>query len=163
MLAFGVAAAALLVAAPASARDVTIKTGGDRTIVLGKNGDLLEQLIALDAKGIDDLQADFVDARREIDDAIDEIRDARAEMRGVPGGRFIIRIAFAAAADATSEAADEAFDDAFEEVDRAEADLRTAEVSREERIETQGAIDMIRDELTGLEDALEDLAAALKG
>ncbi len=156
-------AATAIVSAPAAARDVTIKTGGDRTIVLGEDGDLLEQLIELDAKGIEDLRADFADARHEINDAIDEIEDARADLRGVPGARFIVRMAFAAAAEATAEASEEAFADAFEEVDRAEDGLRAAKVSAEERTETQGAIEMIRDELGGLQESLDRLSAALKG
>jgi hypothetical protein len=163
LFAVAFATAALALSAPADARDVSIKTGGDRTIVLGKDGDLLEQLIALDAQGIADMQADFADARREIDQAIDEIEDARADMRGVPGGRLIIRIAFATAAEATSEAAGEAMDDAYDELERAEDELRRMDISREEFVETQGAIETLRDELGLLEESLDRLSTALRG
>ena len=157
------ATAALALSAPAFARDVEIRTGGDRTIVLGKDGDLLDQLIALDAKGIDDMRADFADARREIDDAIDDIEDARRDVRGVPGGRLIIRIAFATAAEATNEAAGAAMDDAFAEVDLAEDQLHGMEISREERLETQHAIDTLREELGLLDESLGRLSEALRG
>lgn len=148
---------------PATAKTVEIKTDRDRTIILGEDGDLLAQLIALDAQGIADMRTDFADARREIDDSIAEIEDARAELRGVPGGRLIIRVAFASAANAASEAAGAAMDEAFDEVDRAEMGLRDAEVSAAERVETQGAIDTLRRELSQLEASLGRLLDALRG
>lgn len=157
-LAFGVLGAA----APAVAK-VQVSTGGDREVVIGKsNKDLLEELIALDAKGIADMQSDFVDARREIDASIAEVAAAREEAHRVPFARFIVRMAFSSAAEATTEASREGFDEARVELSRAELKLRSAAVSAAERQETQGAIDMIRGELSLLQASLERLAEALR-
>ena len=56
--------------------------------------DLLEQLIELDADGIDDLRDELVEARAEIGEAIYEIQEAKEEVKGVPFGGMIARIAF---------------------------------------------------------------------
>ena len=48
------------------------------------------------------------------------------------------------------------------EVDDADRRLRTAEVSPEERIETQGAIDGLRADLGALDAALRELLAELR-
>lgn len=135
----------------------------ERVVVLGKDGDLLKQLIDLDAAGIEDLRRDFQDARLQIEQSIGEVERARAEARDLPFARFAIRLAFASAATATTESAQQSFRDARASLNRAEIDLRAADVSPQERAETQGAIDMIRGELGGLEDALQRLATALRG
>ena len=155
------AALLLSVGTTANAK-VQVSAGQDREVVIGKdNADLLEELIALDAKGIADMQADFADARREVDEAVGEVTKAREETRGVPFARFIVRMAFASAAEATTEASREGFAEAHSELARAETDLRVAKVSPEERTETQGAINMIRGELSLLEASLERLSKAL--
>lgn len=153
----GVAACAFVFAAPAMARE-----SDDVVINIGKEGDLLNQLIDLDQQGIEDMRAEMADARAEIVDAIADIEAAREEMRGVPGGRVILRIAFASARAGASSAVYEALDEARAEVDRAERDLVTADVSAEEKVETQGAIDVLRIELDALEDSLGQLLDALR-
>ncbi|MBY0422901.1 MAG: hypothetical protein K2Q06_11405, partial [Parvularculaceae bacterium] len=135
----------------------------ERVVVLGQDGDLLKQLIELDAAGIEDLRRDFEDARSQIEQSIGEVERARAEARNLPFGRFAVRLAFASAATATTESAQQGFRDARASLQKAEIDLRSADVSAAERAETQGAIDMIRGQFVGLEDALQRLAIALKG
>jgi chromosome segregation ATPase len=150
------AAAFMALAAPASAhgREIVLDIG---------DGDLLEKLIALDADGIADMRADIAEARAEIAEAIEDIAEAKAEVDEAPAGaRFIVRIAFSAARAATEAAVSEALDEVHDEIDDAEKRLKTADVSVEERAETQGAIDALREDLASLEDSLEELFAALR-
>jgi len=153
----GIAAGGLAFASPAYAKDRNI------TINFGDDGDLLEQLIELDADGIEDLRAELADARADVAEAMEEIEDARSEMADVPGGRLILKIAFASARAGASTAIDEALREARGEIDRAEKDLKTVDVSDEERVETQEAIDVLRTELDALEESLEELMDALRG
>lgn len=154
----GIAAAAAssigFVAAPASARTIELNIG---------DGDLLEKLIALDAEGIADMRADIAEAREEIADAIRDIEDTQEEIKDAPpGSRAIVKIAFAAAREATEAVIAEALDEVYEEIDDAEVRLKSADVSEAERIETQGAIDALREELAELQRSLDDLTAALR-
>lgn len=154
----GAAVCGMALATPAMARD-----SSDRDVVIniGKDGDLLKQLIEMDAEDIADMRAEMAEARADVAEAIGDIEDARQEVKGIPGGRLILRIAFASARAGATTAVEEALTDARTEIDRAERDLRTAEVSEEERVETQGAIDVLRTELDSLEDSLNELLSAM--
>jgi hypothetical protein len=153
------AACGMVLATPAMARD-----GSSRDIVIniGKDGDLLKQLIDLDQDGIEELRADIADARADIADAINDIDDAREEVKGVPGAGIVLKIAFASARAGVSTAIDEALGDARVEIDKAERGLAVADVSAEERAETQEAIGVLRGELDALEVSLNELIDALR-
>ncbi|NWG92721.1 MAG: hypothetical protein HXY21_09465 [Parvularculaceae bacterium] len=153
----GAAVCGLAFATPASARE-----SRDIVINIGKDGDLLEQLIELDQDGIDEMRAEIAAARADVAEAIADIEEAREEVKGVPGARIILRIAFASARAGASTAVDEALGEARVEIDRAESELRAADVSAEERDETQGAIEALREELDALEVVLNDLLDALR-
>lgn len=155
----GVAACGLAFSTPAAAHE---RGDRDSVINIGKDGDLLKQLIELDQQGIEDMRAEIAEARTEIAEAIADIEDARQEVRGVPGGRWILQIAFSSARAGASTAIDEALRDARQEIDTAERDLVVADVSDEERIETQGAINVLRTELDALEASLNDLLSAMR-
>jgi predicted nucleic acid-binding Zn-ribbon protein len=162
VLAIGIAAIALV--APAAANESNSRDTGrgePREIIIGE-ADILEELIEMDAEDIADLRADLADIRAGIEDAIGDIAEAREEMRDAPGGRYLVKIAFAAMAEATESAVGEAISAAFAKLDVAERGLADADVSDAERRETQGAIDGLRDDLGALEDALDDLRAALE-
>lgn len=155
----GAAACGLAFSTPAAAHD---RGGRDVVINIGNNGDLLKQLIDLDQQGIEDMRAEIAEARADVADAIRDIEDARREVGGVPGGRLILKIAFASARAGASTAIDEALRDAGLEIDKAERDLAVADVSDEERIETKGAIDALRTELDALEVSLNELLTAMR-
>jgi DNA repair exonuclease SbcCD ATPase subunit len=131
-----------------------------RDIIIGE-GDFLEKLIALDQADIDSLRADLADARRAVEETIAEVRDLRAELRDAPGARFVVRVAFTAAREASQTAVDEALTRARAELDEAERRLPKMEISAAERRETQGAIKALRADLVDLEAALRELIAAL--
>lgn len=135
-------------------REVLIDIGGD--------GDLLQDLIDMDAADIEEMRAEFAEARADIKEAIGDIEDAREDVKGVPGGGVILKIAFATARSSASIAIDEALSEAREEITRAERDLKTADVSADEKAETQVAISTLREELDSLEVALEELIEALR-
>lgn len=126
--------------------------------------DLLEELIAMDARDIDELQGDLQDARKDIADAILDIEDAKEDVRDVPGGRAIARVAMRTASAAVSSATGEALSEAWDALNSAEAMLsdQRDEVGEAEFRETQGAIDMIRGELEEIEYALDSLMTALR-
>lgn len=155
----GAAVCGMAFAAPAHARD-----NSDREVVIniGKDGDLLKELIELDREGIEELRADMAEARADVANAIKDIEDARAEVKGIPGGRLILKIAFASARAGASAAVDEALDEARIEIDKAERDLANAEISAEERVETQVAIEVLRSELDALEISLNEMLSALR-
>jgi predicted nucleic acid-binding Zn-ribbon protein len=155
----GAAVCGLALATPAMAHK---SSGRDVVINIGKDGDLLEQLIALDREGIEDLRADMAEARADVAEAIKEIEEARNEVKGVPGGQLILKIAFASARAGASTAIDESLRDARREIDNAERELQVADVSAEERAETQEAIDTLRSELGALEDSLRELLSAMR-
>lgn len=136
----------------------------DREVVInvGKDGELLEQLIGMDAADIEEMRAEFAQARADIREAIGDINEARADVKGVPGGGVILKMAFAAARSSASVAIDEALADARQEISRAERDLKTADVSADEREETEVAISTLREELDSLQAALEELIEALR-
>ena len=127
--------------------------------------ELLEQLIDLDADEIADMRAEIADARAEIQDAIAEIEEAREEAASEPGGRAIVDAALKAAGATVAETTKMALHEARAEIDEAERQLVEAKdrLSAEEVAETQGAIDALREELEGLEEALGELATAMKG
>jgi predicted nucleic acid-binding Zn-ribbon protein len=149
-------ATAIAAATPAAAG------AGDVIIEIGEDGDLLDQLIALDRQGIEDMRAEFAAARAEIAAALVDIRSAREDVKSVPGGRVILKIAFASARAGASAAVDEALADARAAIDDAERDLADAAVSEAERTETQDAIRTLRAELSSLESALRELLDALE-
>lgn len=154
------AAAGMILVSPAAfAGD---KGGREVVIDIGEDGDLLEQLIAMDAAEIEEMRDEFAKARAEIKEAIGDIDEARKEVKGVPGGGVILKIAFATARSTASLAIDEALADARTEVDRAESELKAAKVSDGERDETQVAISTLREELDDLQIALEELIEALR-
>lgn len=126
--------------------------------------DLLEQLIELDADGIEDLRDELIEARAEIGEAIYDIQEAKEEVKGVPFGGMIARIAFRAASATVSEASETALDEVRSEMVKAERELdnRRAELGEAEYAETQGAFVMLREEMAELEAALEELSQALK-
>jgi predicted nucleic acid-binding Zn-ribbon protein len=159
MIALIALAGAFLVSSAAVAgekkdREVLIDIGGD--------GDLLQDLIDMDAADIEEMRNEFAEARADIREAISDIEEAREDAKGVPGGGVILKIAFATARSSASVAIDKALGEAREEIDRAARDLKTSDVSADERAETQLAISTLRDELGSLEVALEDLIEALK-
>ncbi len=164
----GFAAVSRLALAAAAVCGMALATpalaGDNRDVVIniGKDGDLLEQLIELDQAGIDEMRAEIAEARAEVAEAIGEIEEAREEAKGVPGARVILNIAFAAARAGASTAVDEALGEARIEIDKAERELTVTEVSAAERAETQGAIDALREELDALEVVLSDLLDALR-
>ncbi len=155
----GAAACGLALSTPAMARG-----SDDRDVVIniGKDGDLLKQLIEMDAEDIAEMRAEMAEARADVAEAIGDIEEARQEMKSVPGGRLILRVAFASARAGATTAVDEALTEARIEIDKAERDLKTADVSAEERVETQGAIDVLRTELDALEVSLNELLSALR-
>lgn len=152
-------AGAFLVSSAAVAGE---KEGREIVIDIGKDGDLLKQLIEMDADDIEDMRADFAEARADIKEAIGDIAEARKDVKGVPGGGVILKIAFATARSSASVAIDEALAEARKEVSRAERELKTADVSANERAETGVAISTLREELDSLEAALEELIEALR-
>lgn len=153
------AAGGLALATPAMARG---DADNDIVISIGKDGDLLKQLIELDQEGIDEMRAEIAEARADVAEAIADIEEAREEVKGIPGGRIILKIAFASARAGASTAVDEALGDARREIDKAERDLVAADVSAEEKVETQGAIDTLRTELDALEVSLNELLDTLR-
>jgi predicted nucleic acid-binding Zn-ribbon protein len=159
MIALFALAGAVLVSTAAIAGE---KKDRDIVINVGKDGDLLKQLIEMDASDIEDMRAEFAEARADIKEAIADITDARSEVKGVPGGGVILKIAFATARSSVSIAVDEALSDARREVDRAARDLKSMDVSADERAETELAISTLREELDSLEVALEELMDALQ-
>lgn len=152
-------AGAFLVSSAAVAGE---KRGREVVIDFGEDGDLLEQLIEMDAADIEEMRAEFAEARADIKEAIGDIDEARTDVKGVPGGGVILKIAFATARSSASIAIDEALAEARKEVSRAERDLKTADVSADERAETGVAISTLREELDSLEAALEELIEALR-
>ena len=155
---FALASAALISTAAVAGE----KGERDLVINIGKEGDLLEQLIAMDAEDIEDMRSEFAEARADIKEAIGDIDEARADVKGVPGGGVILKIAFATARSSASIAIDEALADARREISRAERDLKSADVSADERAETAIAISTLREELDSLQAALEELIEALR-
>lgn len=129
----------------------------------GDRDDILEKLIALDANDIEELRSDFREAQNGIADAINNIADAKEEVRDVPFGGLIAKIAFNAASATVTNATQAAFGDLLEELDMAEIELDTNRTSlgEEEYLETIGAINMIRTEISSIEEAIDELVDAL--
>lgn len=138
------------------------REGREIEINFGKDGDLLKQLIEMDAADIEEMRAEFAEARADIKEAIGDIDEARDDVKGVPGGGVILKIAFATARSSASLAIDEALAEARKEIGRAERDLKSADVSADERDETEVAISTLREELDSLQVALEELIEALR-
>jgi uncharacterized membrane protein len=161
MTAAAALAVGLMFATPAAAHDHD-DHDHNFSINLSDDGDLLEKLIELDADGIEDMRADIAEARDDIADAMDDIEDAREEASEAPGGRFVLRIAFAIARGVTAGAVEEALEEVREELDDAERTLPTMDISDEEKVETQYAIDVLRSDLEGLEESLQELVEAMR-
>ncbi|MFN0023099.1 MAG: hypothetical protein ACKVS5_04295 [Parvularculaceae bacterium] len=160
---FPIAAAAVAGAMLVSPAVAASEKGGREVVInFGEDGDLLEQLIEMDAEAIAGMRAEFTEARAEIRDAISEIAEARADVDGVPGGRVVLKIAFATARSAASMAINEALAEARAEVVRAKSELTTLDVSSAERTETAGALSILGEELDALEATLEELIEALQ-
>ena len=130
----------------------------------GDSEELLEDLIEMDADDIRDLREDLIDARADVADAIEDIEEAKEEVKEVPMGAFIANIAFRTASATVSASTNIAFNKVRKELKKAEAELtdRREELGEAEFTETKGAIKMIREEITELEYALDDLQRALK-
>lgn len=157
LIAVGAAAAGLALATPAYAHDSHHFLNFDNY----DDQDLLEDLIEMDAEDIQEMREEFAEARAEIKDAIGDIDEAREEASSAPGGAVIVKAAFAAARITASAAVDKALREAREEIDDAEVELAAMDISADERVETQEAIDVLRTELAALEDALGELFDAL--
>lgn len=152
----GAAALGLSLAAPVSAQAHSFNFDDDE--------DLLEQLIEMDASDIQDMREEFAGAREDIKDAIADVDEAREEASRAPGGGAVVKIAFAAARAATSTAVNTALAEVRERVEDAELRLaKMKDISDAERVETQEAIDVLREELASLEVALQELVDALHG
>jgi len=125
---------------------------------------LLNDLIALDADDIAEMRADFAEAQEEVLDAIDDIEEAREDVKGVPGGKFVLKIAFATARASITEATDEAFGEVRENLLIAEEELNATknEVGPEEYAETTEAISVIRNGMDGVQASLAKFADAMQ-
>ncbi len=156
----GAAALGLAFAAPAAMAGDFVNISFD-DLDFGEE-DFLQKLIEMDADDIADMRAEMADARAEIRDAIGEIEDARAEAEANPETRSVIEAALAAASAAVTSATNSAFEKVRAELDEAEIELATTDVSAEEMTETQGAIAAVREELAGIEAAVGELVAAMK-
>lgn len=134
------------------------------SLSFGDTEELLEDLIAMDADEIEEMRQDLIDARADIADAIKDIEEAKEDVKEVPMGAAIANIAFRTASATVSASTDMAFNKVRKELKKAEAELkdRRKELGEAEFKETQGAIQMIREELIEIEYALDDLQAALK-
>ncbi len=130
----------------------------------GDADELLDDLIEMDARDIDELQADLVEARADIKEAIGDIEEAKEDVKDAPGGEAIAKVAFNIARAAVDRATGKAINKARETLNEAETILgdRRDELGEAEFHETLGAIEMIRSELIEIEYALDDLTAALR-
>lgn len=156
----GAAALGLAFAAPAAIASDFVDISFDG-LDFGEE-DFLQKLIEMDADDIADMRAEMADARAEILDAISEIQEARAEAEANPETRTVIEAALAAASAAVTSTTNSAFEKVRAELDEAEIELATTDVSEEEKTETQGAIAAVREELAGIEAAVGELVAAMK-
>ncbi len=130
----------------------------------GDAEEILDELIEMDARDIEDLRADLVDARADINDAIGDIEEAKEEVKDAPGGEAIANVAFNIARAAVDRATGKAIDKARETLIEVEAllDERREDIGEAEFRETLGAINMIRSELVEIEQALDALTDALR-
>ena len=126
--------------------------------------DLLEQLIELDDRDIDEIREEMADARDEIADAIVEIREAREEAKAAPGGAVIMKVALGTASVVVTRTTKKAFGKIRADLNDASKELETvkSDVGSEEYAETKRAIRVIRSELSQLEKSLEKLTAAMR-
>ncbi|WP_133162196.1 hypothetical protein [Hyphococcus luteus] len=166
-LAAGAAALGLAVAAPAAlAGNFTDKAVSFDGVNLNINDDedLLQTLIDMDAEDIADLREEMADARADIKDAIGDVEEARREAKEDPKTAGFVDIAFAAASASVESSTRGVFDNVYAALDRAESNLDAGkvEVSDAEFEETSEAIAVIREELAGVEAALDELLAAMK-
>ncbi|MHA7872750.1 MAG: hypothetical protein ACX939_10400, partial [Hyphococcus sp.] len=147
-----------LAAAPAGASAASFSLNID------DHEDLLEQLIELDADDIAEMRDDFAEARADIAEAIRDIEDAKDDVKGVPFGGMIARIAFRAASATVSETTETALDEVRSEMAKAERELdnRRADLGEAEYEETRGAFAMLHEELAALQAAIDALADALR-
>jgi len=163
MISIGVAVFAFTAAAPMTAnahgRDISIN-GLD----FGDDEDLLEQLIELDADGIQEIREEMADAREEIADAILEIEDAREEVREAPGGAVIMKIALGTASTVVTKATGKVFKEVKADLNDAASELEETRnaVGEAEYAETTLAISVLREEIAELEVALSELTDAMR-
>ncbi len=130
---------------------------------IGDADELLDELIEMDARDIEELQKDLVEARADIKEAIGDIEEAREDVKDAPAGEAIAKVAFKIARVAVDRATGKAIDKARDTLDEVETMLgeRRAEIGEAEFRETRDAIEMIRRELIEIEYALDDLTTAL--
>lgn len=166
MLLAAAAAFGLSFAAPTYAggfSDISIDLGSV-DLDLGDDEDFLEGLIAMDADDIKDLRMEMAEAREDIRDAISDVREARREAMQAPNSAGFVNAAFIAAGAAVEASTGGVFNQVYAALDRAEATLNDgkADVGAAEAKETRYAIKVMREELAGVEAALDDLLTAMK-
>jgi hypothetical protein len=136
----------------------------DRNYEFVDNEEMLAELIELDADDIAEMRDELAEARVEIEEAIAEISAERAAIEDQPVfARAIMKIAFGFAGARIENEGLEAFDEALAALGEADAELKLAAVSDEERAETQAAIDLLQTELPALRDLLARLGEAMRG
>ena len=153
-----------MIAAAALAFAVSPAAAAERNFDFGDDKEMLAELIELDADDIAEMRAELAEARIEIEDAIAEIAAERAAIEDQPVfARAIMKIAFGFAGARIDNEALEAFDEALAALAEADTELKLADVSDQERAETQAAIDLLQAELPALRALLERLGDALRG
>ncbi len=156
-------AAAFMAFAPVSAHAASVDVEISDFDFDFDSEDLFEELVALNANDIATLQGDFEDARYEILDAIDEVHEAREEIRSVPFIGIFVRAVFRTAGSASLAATQSAFDGVESRLDDAENKLfeEADRLGPDETAETGEAISVIREGILGLQDALGELLSAM--
>lgn len=135
---------------------------GTTSLDLLDDGELLDNLVALDAEDIVKMRKEMSDARAEIKGAMDDIDDARAELAGVPGGDLVLSVALNAARGAAESVVSDVMTKVRTEISVAESELEKTDYSAQEKEETRTAIAALREEMTALELTLAEFVAALK-
>ncbi len=166
LLAAGAAAFGLSIAAPAAyaggLSDISIDLDSV-DLDLGDDEDFLQGLSDMDADDIEDFRSEMAEAREEIRDAISDVEEARREAMEEPESAGLVQAAFVAASAAVEASTGGIFEQVYAALDRAETTLNgKADVSAAEVKETRYAINVMREELAGVEVALRDLLTAMK-
>lgn len=130
----------------------------------GDDEDLLEQLIELDADGIEEIRVEMADAREDIADAILDIEEAREEAREASGGAVIMKIALGTAGTVVTKTTGKVFREIKADLNDAASELEETrgEVGEAEYAETTLAISVLREEIASLEAALDELTSAMR-
>lgn len=162
LLAAGAASLCLSFATPAAMAGDNMDIGS--IDIDFEDGEVLEKLIELDADDIADIRDELGEARDDIFDAISDIEEARQKALEDPMAAGVMKVAFSAASVAINVKAKGAFRKVYAELDKAEQDLNSGavEVSAAEMAETQEFIAVLREELGGIEEALDALIAAMR-